>query len=388
VKRGADFAVPTPAKVTIDQLTADAFNPYVNRLIEIENAEFVNGVLGQTYASDSGTENRNFQDCNNEQMILRTSNFADFALEPLPTGNGSIVGIYAIFNDDRQMIINTNTDVNFTGDRCDGSGSGPVDLTPNITIKQLKARHMLGSIEPITEDLIFEARVVSSDQAGNFFKKIIVEDGEEGIEIRVDLEDLHQSFPIGQQVFVLCNGLALGDFNGLIQLGVQNGTSVNRIGAGQFSFFVKKGVGLATPTPVKVTIDQLTADAFNPYVNRLIEIENVEFIDGILGQTYASSNRTENRNFQDCNNEQMILRTSNFADFALEPLPTGNGSIVGIYAIFNDDRQMIINTNTDVNYTGDRCDGSGTGGGHTEPLETLTENFDDISTGQNLSLNG
>jgi hypothetical protein len=44
----------------------------------------------------------------------------------------------------------------------------------NATIAQLKSLHTLGQYEEITDDLLLSALVVSNDEAGNFFKQLVV----------------------------------------------------------------------------------------------------------------------------------------------------------------------------------------------------------------------
>ena len=51
----------------------------------------------------------------------------------------------------------------------------PPDLTPTLTIAQLKAMHVTGSSETITTGDIIEGVVVANDSSGNFYKQIIID---------------------------------------------------------------------------------------------------------------------------------------------------------------------------------------------------------------------
>ena len=56
-------------------------------------------------------------------------------------------------------------------------------IIPNATISQIKAIHTVGNTPTlITDSLVVEGIVVSSDEAGNFFKQLIIQDDSAGIE--------------------------------------------------------------------------------------------------------------------------------------------------------------------------------------------------------------
>src|ERR1044071_3449522 len=79
----------------------------------------------------------------------------------------------------------------------------PPDLTPTLTIAELKARHITGSYEVLANDDILEGVVVANDSSGNFYKQIIIEDTSAGIAINIDDYNLYTSYPEGRQVFKL-----------------------------------------------------------------------------------------------------------------------------------------------------------------------------------------
>ena len=56
--------------------------------------------MGMTYADavNLSTGSRLLSDCNGNTVSVRTSGYANFADDTLPSGNGSIVGIFTIYN--------------------------------------------------------------------------------------------------------------------------------------------------------------------------------------------------------------------------------------------------------------------------------------------------
>lgn len=108
----------------------------ISTLIRLEDVEFASGDISRTYADavNLNTENRDIVDCNGNVIVVRTSGFADFAGTDIPDGGGSIVGIYSIFqagnNTIQQLLLRRASDVEMEGERCDGSGGGPIDVDP------------------------------------------------------------------------------------------------------------------------------------------------------------------------------------------------------------------------------------------------------------------
>jgi len=83
------------------------------------------------------------------------------------------------------------------------------DWTANTSIAELKAMY---SDEPvlITENVIIKGVVISSDEHGNFYKELFIQQGESGIGIEINETYLSEKYPIGRMVYVNCKGLYLG----------------------------------------------------------------------------------------------------------------------------------------------------------------------------------
>lgn len=230
------------------------------------------------------------------------------------------------------------------------------NLPVNTTIAELKARHTLDQYEEITDDVILGAIVISNDEAGNFFKQLVIQDSTGGIEIRIEMTDLHNIYPVGRKVYVKAKGLWLGDYNGLIQLGAgydSDKQELIRIPESILTQFVIPATFGHPVIPKTLTIDQLTlAD-----VSTLIELENVQFVSADAGETWADPvlQQTLNREIEDCSRRRVIVRTSGFAKFAGVFTPTGRGTFVGVLGVFGSDFQFTIRDLNDVMMTGERC---------------------------------
>lgn len=244
----------------------------------------------------------------------------------------------------------------------------PSGLTANITIKDLKAKHVtVGGFDPITEDLLIGGVVVMDDRSGNYYKTLVIQDSTGGIEVTFNDGYLYNQFPVGRKIFIRCQDLLLTDYAGLTQLagGVvfENG-SPSGVGLTELQVrqkVVKDVTGVA-PAPKSLDMNLLATGAADDYLSTLVVLEDVQFVQCDAGKTYADAvTKTDlNRIVEDCDGQEVILRSSGYAEFAAVRTPTGNGTLVGVLSKYNDDYQIFIRNLDDVAMDGNRC---GSGGG-------------------------
>jgi hypothetical protein len=234
----------------------------------------------------------------------------------------------------------------------------PPNLTPTLTIAQLKTMHVMGSSETISTDDIIQGVVVANDSSGNFYKQIIIEDSTAGIAVNIDDYNLYTSYPIGRNVFIKLNGLILYDDNKLIEIGGSKdaSNSINPIAAPLKNQYVAKG---ETNIPIVPKVLDI-ADLNDSYQNMLIQLTNMEFNEADTAKTFADTSASKNSvNFvlKNCSNKSITLRTSGYAGFAGVNVPNGNGSITCIYSVYNTSRQIFIRDTGDVQFNSTRCNG-------------------------------
>ena len=275
--------------------------------------------------------------------------------------------------------IQSCVDLDFAEPPVDG-----VDLPENgnTSIADLKALADPNKLVEISEDLKIEGIVVADDRSGNFFREFILQDETGGIEVLVNLTSLYNSYPIGREVVIKCQGLFLGFNSGVIQLGgytyVESGGE-NLGDIIDFNERILKGRVVGAPEPKVTTINELGTDD----ISTLIKLENVEFIADDLGQTLADpvGRQSINRFLTTCDGQEIIVRSSGFADFAGEIVPGGNGSITAIFSVFRDDRQLFIREFEDFSFGSDRCtEGSATGNEQQINIADLREVFEGVET--------
>ena len=226
----------------------------------------------------------------------------------------------------------------------------------NHTIADIKAQHAVmgtGAQDSIcrwNETFIVKAVVVSSDQGGNCYKYMTVQDETGGIEISIDRTGLYNEYPVGQTIYLDCRGLIVGDYHNKHQVGWKYSGSVGRINQNALGRYLHKD-GLPDPTnplvanPIEITgNDQLT----NQNVNCLVKINGCKFDNKYDGMPLASNDLTMDREVY-IGNATIIVRTSNYANFRSIAIDANKEyCLYGILSIYNSEYQLTLRTKEDI----------------------------------------
>lgn len=348
-------------KIMTSAQMVSANDNLIGCLIQMNNAEFDNRILCTNYAPNGVTVDRAIRDnTSSTARVVRNSGYASFANQILPSGNGKFVGIYSKFNSTYQMYINKVSDLEMNNfPRLDGIASNPCEYSDNgLTQKTVAEIKQLATspLTLITGDFVLKAKVIANDKSGNLFKYIYVEDATGGIRVNIDKNDMFNDprFVVGKEVYIKLKNLYVGAVSGEIQLGSPFNGAVGRIAeADVYKYFFDSKKPATAVTPTERTITQISAGD----VGRWIKIKNLQFIAGDLEKVYAASAVT-NRTLEDCSGNKILLRTSNFANFAGQVIEAGKGDVYGVLSVFNGTYQIWITDVLGADLDDPRCDGS------------------------------
>jgi hypothetical protein len=227
----------------------------------------------------------------------------------------------------------------------------------NKTIADIKAMRVnasgVDSICRYDEQFIVKAVVVSSDEGGNYYKSMVVQDETGGIEIEIDRTGLYNDYPAGQIVYIDCRGLVVGNYHDLPQIGWEYQGGVGRINQLFLNKYIhKEGLPNADNLPEPVVIKGATElDISN--VCKLVKIENCAFDPADVGLPFAGNDLITNRTLL-VNSASIKVRTSNYAKFRSMSVPAGTGTIYGIltvYASSVNTWQLMLRTKDDVRFS-------------------------------------
>lgn len=361
VRSCTEKATMVPKEMTLASM-GTTNDQYLGCLIKVPNAEFDAKVLCSIYAPDGFTVDRQLNDptMSSTARIVRNSGFASFANQTLPSGKGDFIGILSKYNSTYQFYINRASDLsgmkNFprkdgiTADPCSFEATG---LTQK-TVAEVKQLYTSGNLNQITGDYYLKARVTASDETGNLYKYLYVEDATGGIRVNINKVSLYQDarFKLGKNVIIKLKDLYIGKFNGLgeFQIGQPNGTNIGQIAENLiYKYFFDSKEAATALVPTEKTISNLTtAD-----VGRWIKIKGVEFSAADLGNAFGGT-----RTIEDCSGNTIPLVTSSFATFAGKEVDNGKGDISAILSQSGNKLQLLIPYQINADLDALRCDGT------------------------------
>lgn len=225
------------------------------------------------------------------------------------------------------------------------------DLKATITLEAAKS---LAQNTTITTDAVIEGYVSSTDQSGNIYKTIYIQDDPtnptQGFVLSVDAVSTYSSYPQGAKVYVKLKGLAMGTYYGVKQLGYMDNGTFGRIPEKMVpTSILKSCTAKVTITPKVMTLaDMKTAN--DQYIGCLVKVQNAEFDAKVLCSTFAPDGYTVDRQINDPTTSATtrVVRNSGYASFANQKLPSGKGDFIGILSKYNSTYQLFINNVSDV----------------------------------------
>jgi hypothetical protein len=223
-----------------------------------------------------------------------------------------------------------------------------------------------------TGDYSVYGTVVMGESTGNIYRSAYIQDTSGAINLYMQSSGDLQS---GDDIRVYLKGCEISQYGDLLQIAnVQNDSNIIIVGNANFI------------QPREVTIAELNnameSGNFSEYESQLIWIDSVQYTLGDLGKNYADAEDYGERFIEDCNFNTLMVRTSDYASFADDPLPEGRGPLVVIAGRYYDNIQLIIRTTYEVQLYGPRC---GTGGGG---VTSIDENFDDQENNIDIAVEG
>lgn len=230
-------------------------------------------------------------------------------------------------------------------------------------VKELYANEINNnSLAQITQPMQIQGIVTGNDVGGNIYNSLYIQDNTGAIAISIGQGGLYGAFSVGQTVLVELNGLYIGGYGKQPQIGTTY-TNPNKEGAtpqvgrmtryawGEHYKLVPSIDGLiVNPLEVKYNLNSLD---IAKDCGKLITLKGVELGEADGKAVFAPSDGSvtltancANRTIKGVSN--VVLRTSTYADFAKQPLPTGRVDITGVASRYNDTWQFLMRDYKDI----------------------------------------
>lgn len=224
---------------------------------------------------------------------------------------------------------------------------------PNTTIFELKQAYWQDAVNyadtigtrPDGSHYIIKGRVISTDEPGNVFKSLVIQDESGAMAFSINSYNLYLSYRRGQEIVMDVTGMHIGKYNGLVQMGMPewytNGNcwEISFMSPEMFKSHAELN-GLPEVTKIDTlqinTFDQLPTnpDGLCQWQSQLVRFNNVHFVNGgkETFATYHSSG--DNQNIEDINGQSLPVRTSGYANFWNRMLPEGQMDLVAILSYY------------------------------------------------------
>lgn len=335
VQRDGKRGQPIPEDVTLDKIDLQ----HVQRLVRIHGVQFVHNREGFTNG-DGSTGNRALIDSALNTILVRTNGYASFGTTPMPQGSGTVTGVVSIYNGTFQLLLRDPSDAHFTEPVFE---QGKPE--PNYTVAQLSEKMSL-PVARVMSPWVIKATVIANDMGNNIYKTLYLADSTGGIPVKVNATSLYAQYPVGTQLILNCEGLFRGAYGGVVQLG---GKYEGKIGQMSEADWLARVYVVDAPLldvqPQTVTLSDLKPEM----LNTLVRLENVYFKDA--GKPFVDSGKNTSRTLMDAKGKSIVVYTSQYADFASEVLPSGNGTVVGVYSEYNGTAQLLVRTLSDIEFS-------------------------------------
>lgn len=232
------------------------------------------------------------------------------------------------------------------------------DRVTGKTVLTFKELYDLKHTE-LGKDTLVMGYVISSDEGGNFFKELyiqnkIVEDDERiemnpkmGMKILLDVRNTNTRFSAGRKIAINLEGLKKSTSHGSLQIGKPEGFVTKAISEFDVTTHIYKLKERVEVVAQKTTLPNLS----HKNLNTRVFIENVHFTEKWFGMPLAGLPLDEfdgERAFVFCNEKRrdtLILETSNFFRNAHWQIPQQKLTIEGVYHL-NFHKKPVLSINT------------------------------------------
>lgn len=203
----------------------------------------------------------------------------------------------------------------------------------NISIAELQRLTHSGGRQ-IEQELVIGGYVTSSDDAGNFYRTFTIEDNTGGTEIMAGLYELHNLYPMGHYIIVKLKGCYVAHYNGVMQVGLAP-KSYSNYPTDYFSArtILDKHIICYDITKPMQPSPQTISSLKEEMCGRLITIHGLELCSAQhsdLWQVNVEGTWSGYNFFRDAQGQQIVVHTSDYADFSDHATPQQQVAITGI----------------------------------------------------------
>jgi hypothetical protein len=270
----------------------------------VKDVQVADADLSKTMVVGDAHTSITIEDAEGNTFTMFSSRYSDFKDSQVPQGSGVLKGVASINNSIYQMLPQSAADfAGMTGTRFD-TPDGPHTY---ISISDLRAK----GVGEVTDDVWVKGIVVSASNSSSL-KNVTINDNGGGIMVRF-VNDA--SFATGEEIEVKVKGVALSEYNGLLQLNNTPNANAASLSTGN------------TLPYTTITVAQLLAGT---YESRYVGVQNVQVASADLSKTVGLSTGDSNIGIENEAGDTFSMLTTRYASFIADNVPQGSGTLKGI----------------------------------------------------------
>ena len=246
-------------------------------------------------------------------------------------------------------------------------GNNALTETNVITIAQLKTQFASvinnSGMKQVTDDIKIKGTVIGNDIQGNIYNEVIIDDGTGAFIICVAQGGIYGYMPVGQEVLIDLKDLYIGGYGQQGELGMPYTSASGSTYVSRMNRFIWNShykilgkANAASVTPIEFDISRLKDESYlAENCGRLMTIRGVEISGADGNSVFAPSDGSvtltancANRSFKGLSSSNIVLRTSTYADFAGNIMPTGKVDVTGVFTRYRNTWQILMRTIDDI----------------------------------------
>lgn len=172
-----------------------------------------------------------------------------------------------------------------------------MDSQVNTSIAALKALYT-GKPYHIEDDIVIKGTIISSDNSGNIYRSLYIQDETGAIEVKIGSSGLYNDYKTGQTLYVKCEGLTLGNYGGMLQIGYEDPTGEYETAyidvKSLIDSHIFRGAKGTEVSPVEVSEDDVKAALKlgyrSPLFGKYVTVKNLTYANEIFVLVYVDPN--------------------------------------------------------------------------------------------------
>ena len=235
-----------------------------------------------------------------------------------------------------------------------------------ISIADLKSTYSSvisnNGMKQITDEIQIKGTVIGNDIEGNIYNEVFIDDGTGAFIICIAQGGIYGFLPVGQEILVDLKDLYIGAYGQQGEIGTPYTSASGSTYVSRMSRFLwNDHFKLIGSNPSSVTPEEFdqsrvsNASYLESHCGKLMTLKGVELQAADGKATFAPDDGSvpltancANRNFKGINSNQLVLRTSTFADFASNVMPEGKVNVTGIFTRYRNTWQILMRSINDI----------------------------------------